>query len=89
MPKDHCHFSNDGIIIFFYVDVILSRPDGHMERDKLIADLTDLLNRKLWLCQDAYIDNIVHTYYNLSHAKYTPLSGTPLEPYKGLATPEE
>src|SRR5437667_2397239 len=56
-----------------------------------IRIIRDRQQRKLWLCQDAYIDKIVRKYH-LEHARraHTPLSqGIQLEPYTGQATDNE
>ncbi|QSS48816.1 hypothetical protein I7I53_08942 [Histoplasma capsulatum var. duboisii H88] len=50
----------------------------------------DRSSKKLWLCQDAYIDKLVDTYH-FAHARKasTPLSSIPLAPYQGTASPED
>ena len=55
-----------------------------------IRVVRDRPNRKLWLCQDSYIDKIIKRYH-LEHRKtpYTPLPSEPLVPYESSATPQE
>jgi len=55
-----------------------------------IRVIRDRPNRKLWLCQDSYIDKIVKRYH-LEHRKtpYTPLPSEPLVPHESTATPQE
>jgi len=55
-----------------------------------IRVMRDRPNRKLWLCQDSYIDRIVKRYH-LEHRKtpHTPLPSEPLVPYESTATPQE
>ncbi|KAG5298104.1 hypothetical protein I7I48_07453 [Histoplasma ohiense] len=47
-------------------------------------------SKKLWLCQDAYIDKLINTYH-LAHARKapTPLSSVSLAPHQGTASPED
>ena len=46
--------------------------------------------RKIWICQDSYVDKIVAK-YNLQGRKSpdTPLSTDDLVPFQGTATPQE
>lgn len=55
-----------------------------------IRVLRDRPNRKLWLCQDSYIDKVIKRYH-LEHRKtpHTPLPSEPLVPYESSATPQE
>lgn len=52
--------------------------------------MRDRQARKLWLCQDSYIQKIVDS-FNLSDQKTvrSPMSTTSLEPYAGTATDQE
>lgn len=50
----------------------------------------DRAARKVWLCQDSYVDKLVAE-YNISQGfkPATPLSGTPLVEFQGEATPAQ
>ena len=63
---------------------------GNLQWFLNIHVIRDCSARKIWLCQDSYIDKIVNM-YNLSHGAkaFTPLSGTSLLPYTGTATPQQ
>ena len=55
-----------------------------------IRVIRDRPNRKLWLCQDSYIDKVIKRYH-LEHRKtpHTPLPSEPLVPYESQAAPQE
>jgi hypothetical protein len=55
-----------------------------------IRVMRDRPRRKLWLCQDSYIDKMVKRYH-LEHQKtpHTPLPSEPLIPHESTATPQE
>jgi len=55
-----------------------------------IRVVRDLENRKLWLCQDSYVEKITHRFH-LEDRKVpsTPMSTEPLVQYEGQATPQE
>jgi hypothetical protein len=55
-----------------------------------IRIIRDRPNRRLYLCQDQYIDKLV-SQFNQEYAKlpFTPLSGQDLKPFEGKATPGE
>jgi hypothetical protein len=55
-----------------------------------IRVIRDRPNRRLWLCQDSYIDKVIKRYH-LEHRKtpHTPLPSEPLVPYESSATPQE
>ena len=55
-----------------------------------IRIIRDRPRRKLWICQDSYIDKVVKRYH-LEHRKtpHTPLPSEPLVPYESSATPQE
>ncbi|EDN09852.1 predicted protein [Histoplasma mississippiense (nom. inval.)] len=66
------------------------RQMGNLEWFLNMRITRDRSSKKLWLCQDAYIDKLVDTYH-LAHARKasTPLSSIPLAPYQGTASPED
>ncbi|EDN10858.1 predicted protein [Histoplasma mississippiense (nom. inval.)] len=66
------------------------RQMGNLEWFLNMRITRDRSSKKLWLCQDAYIDKMVDTYH-LAHARKasTPLSSVPLAPYQGTASPED
>lgn len=55
-----------------------------------IRIIRDRGQRKLWLCQDSYIDKIIKKFH-LEHAKpaHTPIQTEELVPYEGTATPQD
>ena len=55
-----------------------------------IRILRDREEKKLWLCQDSYVEKIVSTFH-LQDVKpaLTPMGGEELVPYEGKATPQE
>lgn len=55
-----------------------------------IRVVRDRIQRKLWLCQDAYIDKIVSTYaLTLTTPAKTPMISDHLRPFEGQATKQE
>ena len=55
-----------------------------------IRILRDRENRKLWLCQDSYVEKITHRFH-LENRKVplTPMSSGILTKYEGQASPKE
>jgi hypothetical protein len=55
-----------------------------------IRVIRDRSQRKLWLCQDSYVDKITKKFH-LEYAKpaYIPMHTEELVPYEGTATPQE
>jgi hypothetical protein len=113
VPGEPCLFTNDWLILFFYVDdiVALCRKEHLPQLDAFERDLKvryeistlgelnwfldirvirDRDARKVWLCQDSYIDKIT-TRFHLEHHKpaLTPLPPIDLLPYEGKATNQE
>jgi len=55
-----------------------------------IRVIRDRLLRKVWLCQDSYIDKIAHTFHLTDgKAPPTPMATDELLPYSGQASPQE
>jgi hypothetical protein len=113
VPGEPCLYANDWLIVFFYVDdiVTLCRKEdlpklqlfekALMERYEIrslgeliwflgIRIIRDRPERKIWLCQDSYIDKITRK-FNLEYHKpaSTPLPMEELVPHVGQATPQE
>ena len=55
-----------------------------------IRIVRDRIQRKIWLCQDSYIESLVETFH-LQSSKYphTPMLTDELHPYEGQASPQE
>jgi hypothetical protein len=52
--------------------------------------LRDRPNKRLWLCQDQYIEKLVTLYHQeYAASSHTPLSGQNLQKYEGQATPNQ
>ena len=55
-----------------------------------IQVIRDRLKRKIWLCQDSYIDKVAHSFHLTDgKAPPTPMLTDELLPYNGQATPQE
>ena len=55
-----------------------------------IRIIRDREQKKLWLCQDSYIESIAHKYNLVTERKIgSPLSIEPLVPYDGVASPQQ
>ena len=53
-----------------------------------IRIIRDRLKRKIWLCQDSYIEKVAHTFHLTDgKAPPTPMLTDELLPYDGQATP--
>jgi hypothetical protein len=112
VPESLCLFTNQYLIVFFYVDdiVVLCRKDptdqeayrafrtelmkafemremGELKWFLGIRVLRDRKARKIWLCQDSYIDKIATT-FDLTHSYgfKTPMAIEELQPYASKAT---
>ena len=108
-----CLFTNDWLIIFFYVDDIVAlcrtehlphliefekRLEARYEIRSLgelnwflgVRIVWDQQAKKVWLCQDSYIDKIA-TKFHLEHHRlaHTPLPPSDLFPYEATATPQQ
>ena len=113
VPGEPCLFTNEWLIIFFYVDDIVAlchtKHLPHLERfekslmaryeTRSLGELNwflgiriiwDRSKRKVWLCQDSYIDKMT-TKFHLEHHRpaHTPLPPDELKPYDGQATAQE
>ena len=95
-----CLYTSDHLIVFFYVDDIVTmcktRDLAKLAKKYKIRRLGDLKwflgvrivrdrsNRRLWLCQVSYIDNVVKKFDLATNGKYpvTPRT-TELLPYTG------
>jgi hypothetical protein len=113
LMEDMCVFSNEYIVVIFFVDDIIPiyHPHNHHKyeefklafqskyRTRDMGDLQwflgirvvrDIENRKLWLCQDSFVEKITHRFH-LEDRKppSTPMSIDILEKYDGQATPQE
>jgi hypothetical protein len=113
VPGEPCLYTNDWLIVFFYVDDIVTlcrkehlprlesfekslmaryeiRSLGELNWFLGIRVVRDREAKKVWLCQDSYIDKIA-TRFHLEHRKpaYTPLPPDELLPYDGQATAQE
>ncbi|KAI2685533.1 hypothetical protein LCP963914a_4860 [Penicillium roqueforti] len=55
-----------------------------------IRIIRDREQKKLWLCQDSYIESMAHKYNLVTERKIgSPLSIEPLVPYDGVASPQQ
>ena len=113
VPGEPCLFTNDWLIVFFYVDDIVTlcrkehlprlanfekslmaryeiRSLGELSWFLGIRVVRDRGAKKVWLCQDSYIDKIT-TRFHLEHHKpaHTPLPPDELLPYEGQATAQQ
>ncbi|XP_044718854.1 reverse transcriptase (RNA-dependent DNA polymerase) domain-containing protein [Hirsutella rhossiliensis] len=63
-PDEPCIFQNDWLTVFFFVDdiVFLYRKENEDAADEMVAALKRKPNRKLWLCQDSYIERMVQRF---------------------------
>jgi reverse transcriptase-like protein len=111
--EDLCLFANDWLIVFFYVDDIVSLcrttdlPKLHQFKQALMKQyelkdlgelswflgiriIRDRSQRRLWLCQDSYVDKIIKKFH-LEYAKpaHIPIQTEELVPYEGTAMPQE
>jgi len=114
VPESSCLFTNEYLVVFFYVDdiVVLCHPSNRNKYEEFkllllktfkmremgeirwflgIRVVRDRLQRKIWLCQDSYIQKTADTYSIKLLAKppKTPLETTKLMPYNGKATAHE
>ena len=108
VPECACLFTNDKLIVFFFVDDICvchprnldsyntfrsqlmneyeMRDMGELKWFLGIRVVRDRSRRKLWLCQDSYIQKIVARFGLENSSAKTPMTTEPLTKYTGKAT---
>jgi hypothetical protein len=87
-----CHPSNHDAYLEFrtgLMDAYNMREIGPLNWFLGIRVVRDRYTRKIWLCQDAYIDKIVKRFqkdpHNRAKAPKTPMTTDPLYPFEGTA----
>jgi hypothetical protein len=113
VEAETCLFSNDWLVVFFYVDDIVTLcrttdlprlyrfKEAFMERYEIrdlgqltwflgIRVMRDRQQRKIWLCQDSYIEKITKAFHleDVKPAR-TPMTTEELVPYDGKSSPQD
>ena len=109
VPECACLFTNDKLIVFFFVDdiCVLCHPNNRSAytefKEKLMGTykmkdlgemkwflgirvIRDRTQRKLWLCQDAYISKIVAKFHLENFSANTPMLTEGLQKHAGEAS---
>ncbi|KAM4067981.1 reverse transcriptase (RNA-dependent DNA polymerase) [Hirsutella rhossiliensis] len=92
-PDEPCIFQNDWLTVFFFVDdiVFLYRKENEDAADEMVAALKRKPNRKLWLCQDSYIERMVQRFdlQRRDHFRGAPFPCNEVQPHTGQASPDQ
>ncbi|KAM4067438.1 reverse transcriptase (RNA-dependent DNA polymerase) [Hirsutella rhossiliensis] len=92
-PDEPCIFQNDWLTVFFFVDdiVFLYRKENEDAADEMVAALKRKPNRKLWLCQDSYIERMVQRFdlERRDHFRGAPFPCNEVQPHTGQASPDQ